>query len=88
VIVEDSEGAEIVRHEGDEDLPEVPGRDRMWWNLEFIGLPDFKPPLKIRVVDTLNNLTADFRLELPTSALGTGADVEVPLEAETGLRER
>jgi len=64
VIVFDGTGKEITRSVGKESVAEVPGPDRMWWNIMIVRLPKMpEGPVKIRVVDAIANKAFEFEAE-------------------------
>lgn len=64
VIVFDGTGKEITRSVGKESVAEVPGPDRMWWNIMIVPLPKISDgSVKIRVVDAIANKAFEFEAD-------------------------
>lgn len=64
VIVTDTNGNEISRHHGDDDIAETPIGDGKWWNLMLVDLPtEVTSSVRVRVVDKLSNSHEDFTLK-------------------------
>ncbi len=56
VVVEDSNGIEVMRKELDSDIPETPIRNTQWWNLTLIKIPNkIDYPFYVYVIDDLSN---------------------------------
>jgi hypothetical protein len=56
VVIQDESGNEIFRKELEEDIPEVPGSDRLWWNIKTIVITEqLNPPFNVYVIDELDD---------------------------------
>ena len=65
-IVTDSEGNEIIRQRGKDDIPNVPsGLSDNWWNHLIVYIPtQIKEDFNVRVVDRLGNEASDFKVKI------------------------
>ena len=65
-IVTDSEGNEITRERGQDDIPNVPsGLSDNWWNHLIVYIPiQIKEDFNVRVVDRLDNEVSDFKVKI------------------------
>ena len=62
-IIFDSDGIEVQRVVGSDDIANVPIGDGEWWNILSINLLDHKRPITVRVVDTCRSLTPSAQAE-------------------------
>ena len=62
-IVRDASGKEVLRKQGEDEIPEPPLSDGMWWAVFSVRLPEFTTQLQIRIVDSLHNVFSDFTLD-------------------------
>lgn len=65
-VIMDEDGTVLSRRAGEHDVPEMPNRDRMWWNISVQSFPDdFKKFITFRVVDLLHTTQSDFVIYRP-----------------------
>ena len=56
IVVQDMNGNELMNHKLGEDIPEVPGMDQLWWNIDITSLPEeISKPFIVFVIDELDD---------------------------------
>lgn len=63
IVVKSQNDKEILRKKLKRKTPEAPIGDRMWWNLDFVVIPELVNfPFKVYIIDALNDEPFEYEL--------------------------